>query len=96
MGASVSAGPALLTVVAGSSVGRVRPSGRDEGSVAPGLYASGEAVFAIIPAFGMGVHAFGHLNAVMPVAGAGLTLAFGRLPNGAFPNPSQRIPRPGP
>jgi hypothetical protein len=51
-------------------------------------------VFAVVPAFGIGVHAFGHLNAVMPVVGAGLTFAFGRLPNAVFPNPPRRIPRP--
>lgn len=96
VGASGSAGPLLVTVAGGPSVSRVRPAGRAGGGIAPGLYASAEAVLAVVPAFGIGVHAFGHLNAVMPVVGAGLTLAFGRLPGAALPHPPPTPRRPGP
>lgn len=93
--ASVARGPLHLTVAAGPSVGRADPSGGPSRSVV-GLIGRAEAVFVVVPAFGIGGHVFGHLNSAMTVAGAGLTLAFGRLPGAVLPNPPQNARRPGP
>ena len=91
-GTSVAAGPAVVTAAAGPSLAYVSRSrygtpespvtgfaGRTEGLV-PGVYGSVGATVVLVPEVGLGIEAFGHLNARMPVAGLRLTAALGRLP----------------
>ena len=79
-------GPAVLTVSAGPSLAHVEratprssPQARVD-RVIPGLYASVGAAAVVVPEVGLGIEAFGHLNARMPVAGLRLTTVLGRLP----------------
>lgn len=99
-GVATSAGPVLVTAVAGPSVGWARrSSSRDpryadgRARTALGVVASARAVLVVLPAVGLGVETFAHANAEVPAAGAGLTLAFGRLPGALVPDPPPR-PRP--
>lgn len=91
-GTSAAAGPAVFTVAAGPALAYVSRArygtpespvtgfaGRTEGLV-PGVYGSVGAALVLVPEVGLGVEAFGHLNARMPVAGLRLTAALGRLP----------------
>ena len=102
-GATASVGPLWGSVVAGPSVGWTRRSAsRDpvyadgRSRVVPGVFAGARAVFVVVPAIGVGAEAFAHVNAEVPVAGVGLTLAFGRLPGAIIPNPPPTPRRPGP
>ena len=102
-GAAVSGGPLLVSVVAGPSVGWTRrPSALDpayadgRARVVPGALAGVRAVFVVVPAIGIGVEGVAHVNAEVPAAGVGLTLAFGRLPGALVPNPPPRPRRPPP
>lgn len=99
-GVATSAGPVLFTALAGPSVGWARrSSSRDpryadgRARTVPGAVVSARAVLVVFPAVGVGVETFAHANAEVPAAGAGLTMAFGRLPGALVPNPPPR-PRP--
>lgn len=99
-GVVTSAGPVLVSVAAGPSVGWARRSSSRDPRYADGrartvlgVVASARAVLVVFPAVGVGVETFAQANGEVPVAGAGLTLAFGRLPGALVPNPPPR-PRP--
>ena len=94
-GTSAATGPAVVTVAAGPSLAYVSRArygtpespvtgyaGTTEGLV-PGAYGSVGATVVLVPEVGLGIEAFGHLNARMPVAGLRLTAALGRLPRSA-------------
>ena len=100
VGGAGSAGPLLLSAVAGPSVGGARVAG--SGGSGPrstpvvGAYIAARGIFVVVPRVGVGVEAFAHANTVLPVAGGRLVFAFGRLPGAAFPNPPPTPRRPGP
>ena len=102
VGAQRSVGRALLSAVVGPSFALAGQSPQDDPAgggrtrVLPGAVASARAVFVVVPRVGVGVEAFAHANTVLPVAGARLVFAFGRLPGAAFPNPPPTQRRPGP
>ena len=99
MGTSGSVGPLFLSATAGPSIGFTTRGGSSTASstqTVPGVFAGVQGVLVILPAFGIGVEAFSQINAVMPVAGVGFNLSFGRLPGAVFPNMTPMPRRAGP